>query len=123
MKTVLAALLLALSGSASAQDSCAECRTSAGEGKRKCDALAKAGAAYEKCVKQANESMLSCEMGACKPGADAQTAVNCPDCQAQVADEERRCKAMPPGSVEQVACAQRAGRMRTGCDLKYCKPQ
>lgn len=124
MKIVgMAALLLALSASAWAQDPCADCRNAAGEEKRKCDAAAKTPAALEKCAKQASEATLACQMGACMPGADAQTAaVNCPDCQDRVADEERRCKAMAPGSAEQAACAQRAARMRTGCEEKFCKP-
>ena len=123
MKIVgIAVLLLAISAPAWAQDPCGECRKAAGAEKQKCDAAAKAPAALEKCTTQASEATLKCEMGACMPGADAQTAVNCPDCQDRVADEERRCKAMSPGSAEQAACAQRAGRMRTGCEEKFCKP-
>jgi hypothetical protein len=117
----IAALLLVLSASAWAQDPCGECRKAAAAEKGKCDAAAKAGAALELCVKQINEAMLACQLGACKPSVDAQMAALCPDCQSKVSDEEKHCRAMSPGSVEQAACAQRASRMRAACDEKYCR--
>lgn len=113
---------LAICAGALAQDPCGECRKAAGAEKQKCDAAAaKSGSGAEDCVKRISEAMLACQLGTCKPAADAQMAQMCPGCQSRVSDEEKLCKSMPPGSAEQMACSQRAGRMKAECEEKFCK--
>ena len=127
MKTaVMAALLLALClcGTAIAQvvpDPCADCRDAAGIEKRKCDSAAKSPVEFDACTKRISEAMVACQVGACRPGTDAQKIALCPQCQSRASDEERSCRSMSPGSKEHIACAQRAGRMKAECEDKFCK--
>ena len=128
----LAAMVMVLgflAGGATAQnpatagaDSCGQCRASAETEQQKCEAAAKDAAAREACAKRGAEASLSCEFSACKAGPRTRQADGtCAGCQHRVAEEERECRAMMPGSSEQMLCMQRAGRLRTECDATVCK--
>lgn len=123
--TIVAALLAAPAWSQAparpGADPCTDCRAAAAAGKQRCDAAAKASADFDACAKRITEAMLACQVGACKPGLDAQMAAMCPDCQHRAAEEEKTCRSMAAGSAEQVSCNQRVGRMRVACEEKYCK--
>ena len=108
---------------ATSADPCGECRKGADSDRQKCEGIANDGAAREACAKRAAEASLTCQLSVCKAGPkERQTSGTCPGCQHRVAEEERSCRTMPPGSPEQLSCTQRAGRLRTECDQTVCRP-
>lgn len=128
----LAAMVMVLgflAGGAAAQDPanagadpCGQCRKAADADQQKCEAAAADAPARAACAKRGAEASLTCELSACKAGPRVRQADGtCAGCQHRVAEEERACRSMPPGSSEQQLCTQRVGRLRTECETTVCR--
>jgi hypothetical protein len=106
---------------AAAQGACAECRRTSLDELTRCQALARTPSERASCDRIFADMNRSCATGVCTQELESRTASRCQDCRRTAAAEGERCRAMPVGSAEQAACAQKSGDMLVACEARYCR--